>query len=359
MKYIPALLIAIMNTAMAEDLPAPATYRVTEIPNIGGCAYDVNNRGQVVGEMPGVNGRSVFLWSAATGITDIGAAAGFFYDSLAGGINDAGQVVGTYSKDPTQPFKNAFFWDPARGAVDLPDLPGGDTYARATAINKAGQVTGFSMGSSGAHAVLWTRGNVMDLGDLPGGFGGFDGSDGVGLNDRGDVVGGSPTNSGNRAFLWTPKQGMVNLGVLPGFTFSSGATDINKLGQVVGYSGASPTVLHAFLWTAADGMVDLGELPGGQEFGIAQAINDRGQVVGQSAVAELVGGGYSRAVLWENGSIYDLNTLVDLSDPLNGRLLLTQARGINEQGQIVGCASNLVEGRTIGFLLTPTDVQRQ
>jgi probable HAF family extracellular repeat protein len=105
--------------------------------------------------------------------------------------------------------------------------------------------------------------------------------------------------------------------------------------------------------------VDLGELPGGPEFGIAQATNDRGQVVGYSAVAELVGGDYMRAVLWENGSIYDLNTLVDPSDPLNGVHLLTQAHGINEHGQIVGCATNLVEGRAVGFLLTPTDVQRQ
>ena len=51
---------------------APATYRVTPIPNGVGCAYGINNREQVVGEMPGVNGRSAFLWSAAMGIIDIG-----------------------------------------------------------------------------------------------------------------------------------------------------------------------------------------------------------------------------------------------------------------------------------------------
>ena len=331
------------------SLGTQSTYRLTEIPTAGGCANGINNRGQVVGEIPGINGRSAFLWSTSTGIIDIGAIAGF-YQSVAYDINNAGQIVGIKSYAPTPPFENGFLWDPVKGEVDLPDLPGGDVYTRANAIAEGGQVTGYSAGASAYHAVLWRHGAVMDLGDVPGGD---DGSAGIGINDRGDVVGSSLTSSGPYAFLWTRQNGMVNLGALPGFTYASTAQDINNRGQVAGFSQSSTTVAHAVLWTPEGAVSDLGELPGGQELAIAEAINDFGEVVGYSTVAVPAGEDSGRAFLWENGSMYDLNSLVDPSDPLYGVLLLTQAHDINSRGQIVGCATNLVNGEGGGFLLTP------
>ena len=67
-----------------------------------------------------------------------------------------------------------------------------------------------------------------------------------------------------------------DLGTLPGESFSI-AWGINASGQVVGWSGVSPT--RAFLFSEASGMV---ELPGlaGQTFTLARGISDAGVVVG-------------------------------------------------------------------------------
>ena len=57
-------------------------------------------------------------------------------------------------------------------------------------------------------------------------------------------------------------------------------------------------------------------------------INSKGQIVGQSFSCDT---GTARAVLWEEGAIIDLNTLV----PANTNLSLADAFNINERGEIV------------------------
>ena len=73
-------------------------------------------------------------------------------------------------------------------------------------------------------------------------------------NDRGQVVGLSDSAAGCcHAFLWTVDSGMVDLGTLPGGSFST-ASAINDRGQVVGVSYAAGLCCYAFLWDAVNGM---------------------------------------------------------------------------------------------------------
>jgi probable HAF family extracellular repeat protein len=85
--------------------------------------------------------------------------------------------------------------------TDLGTLPGAD-YTVALGINDRGQVVGtsFNTASGGAHAVLWEDGEITDLGVLPSGSH----SRASGINNRGQIVGQSLTASGEwHAVLWS------------------------------------------------------------------------------------------------------------------------------------------------------------
>ena len=139
------------------------------------------------------------------------------------------------------------------GTLETP--PGFPTYSFAYDINNAGQVVGLSTAPQilptprghelAAHAVLWDKGVMTDLGTLGGDF-----SSATGINPAGEVVGSSlllpaPRNTGEDAFLW--KDGvMTDLGTLGGR--ESVPWDINPSGQVVGSSQTAGGGTSVFLW---------------------------------------------------------------------------------------------------------------
>jgi probable HAF family extracellular repeat protein len=151
------------------------------------------------------------------------------------------------------------------------------------------------------------------------------------------------------ALLW--QHGTVtNLGNLGGYAWNTPMA-LNNHGQIVGFSdlpgdqhGANPN-FHAFLWTQNRGIQDLGTLPG-DAISEALGINDQGQVVGVS-----YGAGFTnpRAFLWQDGVMTDLNTLI----PSGSSLYLQAAQEINDLGEIVGQASDQTTGNAPAFLLIP------
>src|SRR5205807_8610524 len=159
-----------------EDRCLPSGFNVINLGS--GTAYDLNNVGQVVGNM------GVLNWQTGTTTGPTGM-----------GINDAGQVAG-----------GDYLWTPSSAGwskTNLGYLPG-DTSAGANDLNMAGRVVGVSeWGATGVYA------------------------------------GGSSSSADNsHAFLWDATNGMQFLGPFPSRNFST-ATCINEVGQVVGWAQAS------------------------------------------------------------------------------------------------------------------------
>jgi len=219
--------------------------------------------------------------------------------------------------------------------VDLGDLGGGDSYA--TGINNSGQIVGGAATAGGqGHAFLYDGGTFTDVGaEWPGGW-----SAAYGVNDAGAVAGYGELAPGVfRGFLWDEEAGITTLGTLGGA--SSYAFDINDSGQVVGHASLPNGYLHAFFYDGGV-MTDLGTLGGGSSF--AYGVNDAGDVVGYSWWD---GGPHTRAFLWSNGFMTDLNEL--LLDGANWELL--EAYAINNAGQIVG--AGIHGGQRMAFRLDP------
>jgi probable HAF family extracellular repeat protein len=261
-----------------------------------------------------------FVWQ--DGVTrELPALGG--HHSFAAGVNSQGKVVGwaeTAVHDPTcvdaQVLQfRAVVWDSKDGtsgrikATELRPF-GDDSASAATAINDAGQVVGISgdcdqaVGRfSARHAVLWEKN-------------------------------GKPTE-------------IPNLG---GTTWHT-PMDINAQGDVVGFSnppGAGDPegefIARAFRWVyGAATAEDLTALDG-DLFSEAFAINAQGQVVGVS----FGGASGSRAFIWQDGEMTNLNDLVDIAPDV-----LLSAQDINDAGQITGRVRDGVTGEILAFVATP------
>src|SRR4051794_19962320 len=105
---------------------------------------------------------------------------------------------------------------------------------------------------------------------------------------------------------------------------------INDNGQIAGTSVISGNQEHAFLFSGGSPH-DLGTLGGGYSY--PNDINNSGQVVGMSFTAANAA---IRAFLYSGGTLLDLNNLVD-TNSLGTQL--TEAKGINDLGQIIALSS--------------------
>lgn len=255
-----------------------------------------------------------FVWSHGQ-MHQLGTLGG--NNSFASGANVLGQIVGwaeTNVHDATCVSPQvlgfeAVKWDNAGNAHALPPLSG-DPDSAATAINARGDVVGISgicenaVGAlSAEHMVLWRNGVPMEIPNL----GGSAWNTPMMLNDAGAVVG-----------------------------FSDRPGDNNG----TNFNG------HAFLWTSQGGTKDLGTLSG-DAVSYAYSINNRAQIVGQSCKPGCAG---SRAFLYQNGTMYDLNGLLDSA---SSAYALIFANDINDEGQIAGLAVNQNTGSIVAFRLVP------
>ena len=194
-----------------------------------------------------------------------------------------------------------------------------------------------------AKAVIWEKGKVEELPAYPSDTD----SAVISLNDYGHAVGvsGDCISSPNylRNVLW--KDGKVfDLGNLGG-TLVNEANNINNLGEVVGLSDLQgDTSFHAFVWTEDTGMSDLGTLPG-DTFSFAHANNDKGWIVGASCTADFD----CRAVIWRDGQIMDLNTLIPAGSPFS----LVEGFDINSRGEVLSLGA--IGEETRDYLLTPSN----
>lgn len=244
-------------------------------------------------------------------VTDLGSLSA---ESLAYDINDSGQVVG-YSGhnilDYSYPPSNAGYMHAVLwkdGTIADLRLVGNINYA--SGINNVGQVvcsTAPNGHVSGRCPYMWQNGNVTSIGVC--------GSHYVSaINNAGQVAGWDLLK---QAFVW--QNGTVTY--LSRLGSYSRALGINNRGQVVGYSSTQSGKQHAVLWN--NGVIrDLGTLIGGHN-SQAKSINRGGKVVGWSDTSS----GLKHAVLWQNRQISDLGTI-------GGNASL--ATDINNRGTVVG-----------------------
>lgn len=221
--------------------------------------------------------------------------------------------------------------------VDLGTL--GGLRSQALALNDLNQVVGWSETATGErHAFLWTEATgMLDLGTL-----GAAPSEARGINNAGEVAGVSATPAiWKRAFRWTTSGGMQALDSTSGTASEIWA--INGNGDVGGWTEDFDGIRYGTLW--AGGMQ--GTL--GQQFGEVRGLNTVGQAVGY--VASPVGPvPPSIASLWtRSGSAWTVQELF----PRDGRT--SQARGINDLGEVVGYYPRLTGGY-IGFVRASTGI---
>ncbi|HMF54823.1 MAG TPA: DUF4214 domain-containing protein [Pyrinomonadaceae bacterium] len=230
---------------------------ITSIPQLPGdesgfgVAYGINDSGHAVGytKRPIINDdpttyNRAFLYRNGSTID-----LNFGQFSTAYAINNSDQVAGEVGHD-----SKALLW--SNGVITDLGTFGADG-GSARAINNMEQVAGFMRGhnpdnSIFVHAFLWTAGFKQDLGVTPGSNYSF----GYGINEYGQVVGDLNTfDNGAHAFIYTNGQIFDLNNLIPsnsGWLLRT-AYDINDTGQIVGTgrldNGNGP--VHAFLLTPA------------------------------------------------------------------------------------------------------------
>lgn len=324
-----------------------------------------NNRGEVVGlsgnglidpALGTPEGRAV-LWDRAGNIADLGTLGGD--ESLAGAINNRGQIIGVASNDVPDRYSifgwatqtRAFVWKTG-SMQDLGTLGGTD--ASPSFINQSGQIAGVSYVNSNpsvncdlpltTHPFLWQDGKMIDLGTLGGTCSGV-----ASINDGGEVAGTSNLKGDETAhpFLW--HNGKLNdLGTIGG-TFGL-ATWLNDAGDVAGAATtADDQEFHAFFWR--NGVtIDIGTVAG-DTCSVAHFMNLRGEVSGTSG--DCAGEFERHGFVWRpGGPIIDLNDFV----PPGSDLTITDGETINDRGEIAG-SGKLPNGDFHAVVLMPCDAE--
>lgn len=343
-------------------------YEVIDLGTLPGenqsMAFDINNHGQVVGS----SGGFAFLWDSEgrmekvaeqfwnCGINDKGEVLGAMVISDATGITvdhlvlmdssgkfeDLGLCMHDRSFDFNLEGKIVWadfkrqkgfhsFVRNASGEISEIDLPG-YTHEQVKAINEEGVIMGVAKDANRVvHTFLldeqshvqWINPDTTLKNHFWGEI----------LNDEGWVAGGlSTTKDDFVLYLWDGESFSV-LPTLGGRAFS---TDMNNLNQIVGGSVTSRTKTKDSIVDGAQSL--LGDIPHGDLFsdmmGLSKWQPDE-----------------TRAVLWEEGEISDLNTLVPPDSDWN----LIQANAINDKGEIVGWGYHGEGKHPKAFLLRPIE----
>lgn len=322
MLAAPSIAVAKVRYTIEELLPPPGALHLE--------ASAINDGGQVVGlaRFPkGVLQPIVWTGTMPASIPDgAGARSG-----LAHGINNRGDVAVTWWDDMHR--YEVAIAEPAGVRPLRPLRQHG--ISSVLALNDAGHAVGFSEDDSGrTHAVLWRSRAVVSLGIK--GEGGTMARD---IDLAGRIVGVRVSGGAVRPFRW--HHGLLSwLDPLHAGAYAS-AVAMNNSGLTVGDAAIPDGRYRAVVWPDAQ-PIDLGTLPQHQSSG-ATDVNDLGAVVGTSYTLP----DHGSAVLWQDGHAFDLNDLIAPASEWR----LYHADAINNLGQVIG--RGIRDGREAIYLLTP------
>lgn len=212
-----------------------------------------------------------------TSVTDLGVLPGHS-QSVAYGINNAGQITGT--SDPNSFLQiRSFIYSDASRMVDL-GLGSIGQNARALDLNASGVVTGYL----GLTALRWSSGGGLQSLGAPAGWAY---SFGNAINASGGVAGSASSASGNAEVVvrYTDGAGWKILGGMGEYNQGHG---INAWGDVVGFgfprTGSQAPFVRGVIYTDQLGVLayvdDFLLVPGSWKIMAAFDINDAGQITG-------------------------------------------------------------------------------
>jgi probable HAF family extracellular repeat protein len=313
-RYV--LTITVVSVLATSDAHAQTRYTATPIPapvnalSLYMVPTAINASGVIVGVFYDLNdwdnpivGSFVFDRGVRTDLEGLGDPR----DISANGINDRGEIVGSYVLDRQyRAFKMT-------QGVMIDIHPPGALSSIANGINAAGDVVGSSSGRAFANL----RGRFVDLGASD------RWSSGTAINSFGDVAGYVGSSAGAYSFRWTNGT-MQNLGAVVGGV-SSVPNAINASDDIVGYFDTDPSSSigrRAYLYTNGA----MRELPTLEDQpSVANGINAAGHVVGTLI------GIPGRAFIYVDGRVHNLTDLV--TSGIDGGVV-DRAYAINDAGQI-------------------------
>ena len=243
---------------------------------------------------------------------------------------------------------HAFLYD-NEVVTDLGTLPGHNE-SQAVAINNLDPptVVGYSHNNvtGPKRAVQWSEGVAIDL-EVPIG----PRNEASGVNDKNQIVGWMGVSwpsiaSASLPFLWS--DGTTIQLPLPLSAINGAADSINNIGDVIGnYRRSNPigsgTVTRGLMWQHGK-IVEFTPFSGFAH-STTSGVNDRTQVVGHFSN----GGSDFTAFLWQNNSIYTLESLIPAHSTFTG----VTVHSINNNSEIVGTATLIGSGTTVGVVLLP------
>lgn len=372
---------AVIGLAGSGGAMAQTSYRVADLGTLGkfasSCAMTINNRGQIATQDYDTRTNDPDGLTTLSSGRDAIVIAGYQFDlgTLGGAnsfmnwgeINDRGQIVG-YSEagtlDPngedvcgfgTNHVCLPFVWERFHIRA-LPTLGGNN--GQASAINDRGQIVGTAETAATSAMcsphltslpVLWENGKPQPLHTVDGDTDG----EAFWINDLGEAAGQtySCDQSVSHAVSWS-RDGTAT--ALADYGTGAVAFGNNDRGQVIGVVGSPDNMTeYAAIWQ--NGKLTSYPPTSGDFGSTASGDNNRGQVVGSTFLVAADGSlNWSRAVVWVNGVMTDLNTLV----PSGSNLYITMANKINERGQISAMAivrSGPDTGNVHAVLLTPVN----
>jgi probable HAF family extracellular repeat protein len=232
-------------------------------------AYDINNRGQVVGQSVTFDDSKAFIWDRAHGMRGIGSQTGglaydvndrgdvlmmdntiwseglgsratqdligFYFTSIAV-TNDRGHILGLRVAEEADYSLRFFDWSPRRGREDFAVAPNSG-YTEVAATNNRGDIIGYARNAmlSGSTLPYLVRrdGEFQFLTEVREGIDG----QALSINDRRQIVGSIDTGPGGATYLWDPKNGLRSLSELLSPSLHgwvAGANDINNWGWMSG-----------------------------------------------------------------------------------------------------------------------------
>jgi PEP-CTERM motif len=282
------------------------------------------------------------------GISLLGAPKPLLADSITlYAVNDSGLIVG--QDYTTQGIYESFLYNPSTQTYTFLTPPGAIN-SIAVGINDSGQIVGTYETSSGNYGYLYSGGTYSTL-SVPGAtqspgtvfyYASMIGTNAAGINDDGEIVGEWSGPSGEAGFTYSG-------GVFTDTSISEGAGvgtilyGVNDSGLISGYTATfvdEHSVKSSFLYNGST-FTPI-DYPGSSET-IVQGINDSGEAVGFYTLD---------GQTW--GFIYNGGTYTSIAYPGSSETMLF---GISNNGEIVGsysCSSGLCPSSDPAFYAVPT-----